>query len=79
MIRWLKQLFRKQQHQKGWRCPKCQLKRVFYGAPDPCLGWLPGLKYACCGHGKQDGGGYLYFINGKIIRFYGDIIVEEKK
>lgn len=21
------------------------------GGPDPCLGWLPGVVSACCGHG----------------------------
>ena len=22
--------------------------------PDPCLGWLDGVDYACCGHGDPD-------------------------
>lgn len=35
--------------------------------PDPCLGLLPGVKYACCGHGEP-AGGYIYFENGVTIR-----------
>lgn len=31
--------------------------------PDPCLGWLDGVDYACCGHGIQ---GEEYVVaNGK--------------
>lgn len=22
--------------------------------PDPCLGWLPGVSHACCGHGDSE-------------------------
>lgn len=29
---------------------------------DACLGHLPGVKYACCGHGINDG--YIWFENG---------------
>lgn len=39
---------------------------------DPCLGELPGVKYACCGHGGRSGSptvGYIYFDNGKVARF----------
>ena len=55
------------QWEEGWECPKCHLKR---GADqhDPCLGELPGVKYACCGHGRK-GYGYITFDNGKVIRF----------
>lgn len=58
------------QHEVGWECPKCHLKRG-PDKHDPCLGELPGVKYACCGH---DGSssitmGYIYFANGKLIRF----------
>lgn len=34
--------------------------------PDPCLGHLPGVKYACCGHGDY---GYVWFTNGRRIPF----------
>lgn len=34
---------------------------------DPCLGKLPGIKYACCGHGQIEA--YLAFENGKVLRF----------
>lgn len=35
--------------------------------PDPCLGHLPGVIFACCGHG--DGNGYITFENNVCIRF----------
>lgn len=60
------------QHEAGWECPKCHLRRGVDGH-DPCLGELPGVKYACCGHGAMVGDimprGYIYFENGKVIRF----------
>jgi hypothetical protein len=34
---------------------------------DPCLGTLPGVKFACCGHGVRDG--YIVFDNDVTIRF----------
>ena len=47
------------------------------GEIDHCLGRLPGITAACCGHGT--GSGYLAFENGTVIRF-GDIIeVSHKK
>lgn len=33
---------------------------------DACIGKLPGVKFACCGHGGE---GYIVFQNGKTIRF----------
>lgn len=35
--------------------------------PDPCLGNLPGVDNACCGHGKQSES-YIIFKNGVTIR-----------
>ena len=66
-----------QDHQcrAGWRCPECQMIRVADDSGmgmgvDPCLGKLPGVKAACCGHGgKGNSGGYLYFENGTVVRF----------
>lgn len=33
---------------------KCKVCGEFKGGkePDPCLGYLPGIAHACCGHGK---------------------------
>jgi|HubBroStandDraft_3_1064219.scaffolds.fasta_scaffold01536_2 hypothetical protein len=64
---------KKKQHEAGWRCPECKKVRKKDGF-DPCLGELPGVIFACCGHG---GLGYIYFSNGKIIRFDGLTQVED--
>lgn len=37
-------------------CPVCRLEpdgSDKWGGPDPCLGLLPGVIGACCGHGGQ--------------------------
>lgn len=60
-----------ERHEVGWECPACHLKRG-PDKHDPCLGELPGVKYACCGHGgylPPPHDGYIYFTNGKVIRF----------
>lgn len=31
-------------------CAECKVMHEKDG-PDPCLGWLPGVDFACCGHG----------------------------
>lgn len=41
---------------------------------DPCLGRLPGVNAACCGHGVQSQA-YIRFTNGVVI---GNFIVVEK-
>lgn len=33
-------------------CEACQAPRVRH-SPDPCLGLLPGVSFACCGHGYR--------------------------
>ena len=43
-------------------CQLCHRQRINEGDPDPCLGKLPGVKNACCGHGL--GPGYVVFENG---------------
>lgn len=43
-------------------CPKCHLFPLKYEV-DPCLGLLPGVEHACCGHGIHNG--YILFNNGK--------------
>jgi hypothetical protein len=65
---------------KGWRwratgelvkktettCPSCGESCGFDG-PDPCLGMLPGVRGACCGHGDRDRA-YITFENGLTIK-----------
>jgi len=49
-------------------CKKCG--KVFplgKGEVDPCLGVLPGVDNACCGHGIKSES-YIRFTNGVIIR-----------
>jgi hypothetical protein len=59
----------KQQYEAGWRCPACGLAREMFGGPDPCIGHLPGVKFACCGHGlKGNCPAYLCFDNDVTLR-----------
>lgn len=54
----------KRQWSEGWVCPVCKQARG-PDMHDPCIPDLPGVKYACCGHGGHgDIEGYLYFENG---------------
>ena len=39
---------------------------------DPCLGKLPGVDYACCGHGKPSQA-YVRFTNGVSIRGFNNV------
>lgn len=65
-------------------CPRCGEGRLD-GGEDACLGHLPGVKYACCGHGQEEG--YITFENGVTIRGwfeveppiekYGNIVYED--
>lgn len=51
-------------------CPNCKLKPIKQEDGqfiDGCLGRLPGVNFACCGHGKENG--YISFENGTVIRF----------
>jgi len=47
-------------------CKACGLFKTPEGA-DGCIGMLPGVKFACCGHGVEQG--YIYFENEKVVRF----------
>ena len=38
-------------------CTACGLTAGPGYGPDPCLGWLPGVAGACCGHGTEGGEG----------------------
>ena len=50
------------------KCKKCGETETSEGH-DPCLGTLPGVKAACCGHGVDEG--YILFTNGtKIVGHY---------
>ena len=52
------------QFEVGWPCPKCGLRRG-EDHHDPCLGELPGVRYACCGHADYRASyPYLSFENG---------------
>lgn len=42
-------------------CPECKRPQTADGH-DPCIANLPGVKFACCGHGV--GKGYVSFNNG---------------
>ena len=48
-------------------CPSCLREYEPGVEPDPCLGTLPGVIEACCGHGSP-GKGYLMFKNGTLFR-----------
>jgi len=52
------------------RCPKCSHYPTEEGH-DPCIAGLPGVEYACCGHGTDKG--YIKFNNGIVIR--GDFMI----
>jgi hypothetical protein len=46
-------------------CTKCGLSPTESGGDDPCLAGLPGVRNACCGHGKDDA--YIEFNDGRLI------------
>ena len=48
------------------KCKHCNLLPTKEGH-DACLGNLPGVEYACCGHGDREKS-YIKFTNGMIIR-----------
>ena len=47
-------------------CPACS-QSARNDEPDPCLGYLPGVDNACCGHGIRELA-YISFENGIVIR-----------
>jgi hypothetical protein len=47
-------------------CELCHQPRTPDG-DDPCIGGLPGVANACCGHGREPG--YLIFANGVTLQF----------
>lgn len=51
--------------QKLRDCPKCGKNPTDFGGHDPCIAGLPGVEYACCGHGVHTG--YAKFNDGRTI------------
>ena len=47
-------------------CPRCG-KAFSKEEHDKCIANLPNVKFACCGHGVEDG--YAKLDNGKVITF----------
>ncbi len=48
-------------------CKRCGSTLNVSGKADPCLGRLPGVDNACCGHGDPEAA-YIRFTNGVTIR-----------
>lgn len=48
-------------------CNVCRQEADFGVDPDPCLGMLPGVVGACCGHGKKHKA-YVQFEDGLTFR-----------
>ena len=49
-------------------CKKCK-KEVKVGEPDPCIGMLPDVISACCGHGDVSKA-YVTFYTGEMFEGY---------
>jgi hypothetical protein len=49
-----------------WPCRACGAVEPTPEGHDPCIANLPGVDFACCGHGRQPG--YVAFTNGTVIR-----------
>lgn len=47
-------------------CNNCRQRRTPEGH-DPCIANLPGVLFACCGHGNEEG--YIKFEDGRCLRF----------
>ena len=55
----------KVQDNKDRKCGHCNIDNTVEGH-DGCLGALPGLKNACCGHGKENDA-YVQYLNGSCV------------
>ena len=51
-------------------CGVCERRYVPGFQDDPCIAGLPGVTYACCGHGEESGG-YILFENGLHVTLSG--------
>jgi len=56
-------------------CQTCS-QEIPTDGPDPCLGMLPGVWAACCGHG--DGEGYIAFEYGRTVRFWPTVVTRDE-
>lgn len=56
------------------QCITCGLNPNDYNGHDPCMANLPGVRNACCGHGKDDA--YVEFEDGRII--YGKFTMHRR-
>lgn len=66
---------------KEWRvatltnpCKRCGKPPV--NGHDACIAGLPGVEFACCGHGKRERA-YIAFTNGTVVRGF-DVIEKWK-
>ena len=51
-------------------CKRCGKKFTLgEGEVDPCLGVLPGVDNACCGHGAKESS-YIRFTTGVIVKYF---------
>ncbi|MCS4503869.1 hypothetical protein NYO91_07235 [Arhodomonas aquaeolei] len=57
-----------------WRQRPCALcgRHATAAGHDPCLGELPGVTNACCGHGHA-GDAYIQFANGVTVRGFPQV------
>lgn len=46
-------------------CTKCGGDPNDFGGHDPCIANLPGVRNACCGHGRDDP--YIEFEDGRVV------------
>lgn len=65
---WLERFPPPEREWPGGRCAACGAARPSDGGHDPCIPELPGVAYACCGHGVEPG--YVQFTDGRILRGY---------
>ena len=57
-------------------CEKCgKLFTLGKGEVDPCLGVLPGVDNACCGHGIREES-YIRFTNGVVVK---EFLIEKRR
>ena len=56
------------------KCPRCKKPPTEKGH-DQCISDLPGVEFACCGHGVAEG--YIKFKDGTSVR--GNFTIKRKK
>lgn len=55
-------------------CPRCKLAPTPEGH-DACIANLPGVDFACCGHGVKGERGYIKFSDGRVMRFAAETFI----